>query len=178
MVGSSGDDRMIGGRLPDTFMPGPGHDIVEGHGDRGGGDGVDYQTATRGVIVDLARGYARGQGYDRLFNIEDARGSMHGDVLLGSCRRAPGDIDFGITVSTGERGASRGSRVPDERDAFDWGARGVSTLAGSSPRTAVTTGARAESILPRTASQGWGRERGHRRDARGRPRAAVAPDDA
>jgi Ca2+-binding RTX toxin-like protein len=52
-----------------------------------GGSGVDYvlyDTAGRGVNVNLATKRASGQGADRFLKVEGALGSRHGDVLRGN----------------------------------------------------------------------------------------------
>lgn len=64
-------------------MAGDGNDLVRG---RGGNDRYDSGSPapTGGIYVDLALGEARGQGLDRLFGVESARGTMFDDVLLGN----------------------------------------------------------------------------------------------
>lgn len=86
LIGGSGNDRLIGTEANDTLVPGDGDDLVRG---RGGDDLVRYDgvyppAPTGGMYVDLALGEARGQGFDRLFGVESAYGTMFADVLLGS----------------------------------------------------------------------------------------------
>lgn len=76
LIGGSGNDRLIGTEANDTLDPGEGDDLVRG---RGGNDRYDG-----GIYVDLALGEARGQGFDRLFGVESASGTMFDDVLLGN----------------------------------------------------------------------------------------------
>lgn len=99
LIGGAGSDRLRGGTGEDKLAGGTGNDILRGgagddylDGGRGsdrleGGAGADravYAGAAAGVTVDLARGRASGEGYDMLCGIENANGSRHDDVLLGS----------------------------------------------------------------------------------------------
>lgn len=87
LIGGPGDDRLVGGDLGELFIPGPGRDVIVAKASYRGSDSVHYTGASRGVHVDLARGMARGQGRDRLGNVENATGSEFGDVLIGSYER-------------------------------------------------------------------------------------------
>ena len=98
--GGDGDDRLDGGRGHDRLIGGDGDDTLIGSigGDwLNGGDGTDtasYEGSDEGVTVDLrisrqsngdsdagtTNGHARN---DVLVNIENLRGSSHGDVLHG-----------------------------------------------------------------------------------------------
>ena len=44
---------------------------------------MNYSGATSPVHIDLGRGFARGQGNDRLVGIRSAAGSYHDDVIIG-----------------------------------------------------------------------------------------------
>jgi uncharacterized delta-60 repeat protein len=59
-----------------------GDDVIDG---QGGIDLVRHDSATSGVTVDLSKNTASGGGIgiDTLLNIENARGSIHGDTLIG-----------------------------------------------------------------------------------------------
>jgi hypothetical protein len=98
IIGGSGDDRLDGGPGRDHLEGGPGSDRLEGGsgmdslvGDGGndrldGGAGEDtvmYVTARRGVDVDLRDGEARGQGADRISDVEGVMGSGHDDDITG-----------------------------------------------------------------------------------------------
>jgi Ca2+-binding RTX toxin-like protein len=86
LIGGSGNDRLIGTEANDDISPGEGDDLVRGRGgnDRLRFDGVLSPSPTGGIYVDLALGEARGQGFDRLFGVESAGGTMFADVLLGN----------------------------------------------------------------------------------------------
>ncbi len=72
--GGSGDDRLIGGA---------GNNILDG-GD--GRDTVDYSSAAKGILVNLATGVATNGagGVDLLFSIENVRGTAWADVIIGN----------------------------------------------------------------------------------------------
>lgn len=63
MWGDAGDDLLIGGTGADDY--------------------ARYETARRGVTVNLDTGKATGQGHDRLRRITNVKGSDHADVLVG-----------------------------------------------------------------------------------------------
>ena len=93
--GLKGDDTLKGGSGLDVLDGGAGNDTLFGGADADslvGGEGlhdiVDYSDVmTKGVIVDLEAGTASGDGQDKLFTIEDIRGSNvldDGDSLSGN----------------------------------------------------------------------------------------------
>jgi len=98
--GGTGDDRFT---LPiDRFDidAGPGNDtvrVVPGgppdfpYGIAGNSPCPNYLAAVRPVHVDLLRGFARGQGHDRLINVHCVYGSRFDDRIIGS--RYDDDID-------------------------------------------------------------------------------------
>ena len=45
---------------------------------------VYYSSATRPMRIDLARGHARGEGYDQLLNVRCVRGGGFGDTIVGT----------------------------------------------------------------------------------------------
>ena len=81
--GSGFADALSGDEADNTFRGLGGDDVIDG---RGGFDYVDYIQATDGVTVDLARSVGTGasEGTDTLIGIENARGSHHDDVLIGT----------------------------------------------------------------------------------------------
>lgn len=98
LFGGDGSDRIFGGDGFDRIRPGAGDDQVFGgagndrlFGASGtnvlrGGKGkdiADYSADSRGVIVDLEGGSARGDGIDTLSAVERVFGSAHDDVLTG-----------------------------------------------------------------------------------------------
>lgn len=103
--GGPGNDRLFGqrdrveGRRPvtrmvgDVLRGGPGNDLLSGGSDpRGYPDVMDlviYDTARRGVHVDLENGTATGQGHDRITGVRlRVFGSPHDDLLVGAPDRS------------------------------------------------------------------------------------------
>lgn len=82
VVGSDYCDTIIGstGR-ENEFMPRGGDDYLNGNSQD---NGVSFESATQGVLVDLDVGYAQGEGNDTLVNITNAFGSDYNDTILGS----------------------------------------------------------------------------------------------
>lgn len=81
VAGGVGDDVLRAPVLKALFVPGPGRDRVVGNGIPN--DEVSYRTSGYAVLVDLAKGVARGQGRDTLKRVDWATGSRFGDTLLG-----------------------------------------------------------------------------------------------
>ena len=81
IAAGAGNDTLDGDSFPNWFYPGAGEDRVNGRGDL---DGVNYDTAGAGLVVDLVQGRATGGGVgtDFLLSIESAAGSANGDVLI------------------------------------------------------------------------------------------------
>ncbi|BBK42249.1 hypothetical protein STVA_22690 [Allostella vacuolata] len=87
VVGSRHDDTLLGGN-PDLdslehFRGGVGDDWIDGGR---GFDAVDYAFSSKAVDVDLVSGVAQDGlgGTDRLFGIEQVRGSVFDDTILGT----------------------------------------------------------------------------------------------
>jgi Ca2+-binding RTX toxin-like protein len=80
--GGPGNDTLRAPVLKALFTPGPGRDTIVGNAVPN--DAVTYAGSTHGVVVDLSRGVATGQGTDRLRQVEGVTGSGHDDVLRGS----------------------------------------------------------------------------------------------
>ncbi|MDQ4142673.1 MAG: hypothetical protein M3198_02850, partial [Actinomycetota bacterium] len=117
--GISGRDRLFGGKSRDwmwgngggdVIRGGDGADVLRGHEgeDRlmGGADGLDgdlvqYADAKQGVVVDLGRGRARGEGKDKLVGIENASGTYEIDVMIGNGKK---NFFFGLFGSDLLRG--------------------------------------------------------------------------
>ena len=83
LIGSSGNDTLIGDSLTNVLQGGAGNDSLDG------GDGIDmasYAGAFAGVAVDLnvANQVTGGAGNDTLVNIEGVIGSNHADTLTGN----------------------------------------------------------------------------------------------
>ncbi|MEM7404336.1 MAG: calcium-binding protein [Pseudomonadota bacterium] len=94
--GGLGRDRLYGGGGDDTLRGGAGNDLLFGGV---GSDTADYSDVTReGVVVNLNSGMARGRrywwdhsgrvegtaGFDRLYSIENVRGSDQADHIYGN----------------------------------------------------------------------------------------------
>ena len=88
IIGSDFDDTLKGHRgkgaeAKDVFRGGEGADKIYG---RGGRDRVDYRDSKEGVTVSLVDGTVNSGGTaegDRLYSIENLRGSHHNDTLTG-----------------------------------------------------------------------------------------------
>lgn len=81
LTGTSGADVICARGGNDRIAPGGGNDVIRGGA---GTDAVDYRAAPRGVTVDLIKQSASGWGSDVFISVENAQGSAHDDVLLGS----------------------------------------------------------------------------------------------
>jgi len=92
IVGTARDDILRGTNGRDTICGLGGNDILIGRGGNDvlvggqGRDRADYRLGPGPVSVDLLRGWVSGgqQGIDRIFSIEDARGTASDDVLRGN----------------------------------------------------------------------------------------------
>ncbi|MCI5040361.1 MAG: hypothetical protein MRY81_11845, partial [Donghicola eburneus] len=81
LTGLQGRDTLNGGAGSDWFTPGAGSDVVQGGS---GVDMVSYFDLSQAVGVNLATGRAVSGGEtDMLSSIENATGSIHGDVIQG-----------------------------------------------------------------------------------------------
>jgi peptidoglycan/xylan/chitin deacetylase (PgdA/CDA1 family) len=80
LVGTAGNDVICGLDGADSITGGPGNDVLSGGP---GSDTVAYASAAHGVRVRLDYG-ATGDGKDVLFGVENAVGSPHDDVLVGT----------------------------------------------------------------------------------------------
>ena len=84
LEGGAGDDILVGGDDDDVLVGGAGSDRLNGQsGDR---DTVDYTASEEAVDVNLTtrRGSGGDAEGDRIFNVEDIRGSDFNDVLTGA----------------------------------------------------------------------------------------------
>lgn len=81
IFGGAGNDTVRGEGGDNAFFPGAGNDLVQGGGRR---DVVVYAGSTSGVVVDLTRRRATGEGRDNLTAVEDVTGSRFADTLLGN----------------------------------------------------------------------------------------------
>ncbi len=82
LLGGAGDDTLIGGEGNDALVGGEGADHLVGGA---GIDTADYSSSAEAVAVDLGKGTGHGgdaEG-DTLDSIENLKGSMHDDYLVG-----------------------------------------------------------------------------------------------
>ncbi len=95
--GGRGADLLTGDGIANRVDGGPGHDVLRGKGADDaliggrGTDTVDYSgfapvTADKGVVVNLGRGRASGEGADDLSRVESVIGSGAGDHITGNRR--------------------------------------------------------------------------------------------
>jgi hypothetical protein len=106
--GFGGDDVLTGMNSSDTFIGGTGDDVLDGAG--GSGDLASYESnRIAGVTVDLAAGVATSSdsGTDTLISIENIRGSVFADVLLGNDGRNLIEGFGGADVIDGRGGADQ-----------------------------------------------------------------------
>src|SRR5215213_8721860 len=101
--GRAGNDRLDGGDGSDTIDGGSsGDDVLEG------GAGVDrasFESASAGVVADLASGTADGGGHDLLHGIENLAGSYYDERLAGDDGANRLDGNLGADVLVGRGGA-------------------------------------------------------------------------
>jgi Ca2+-binding RTX toxin-like protein len=82
--GGGGNDQLFGQVGDDTLDGGMGDDFIDGGTQTAGvGDIAAFNTLNIAVSVDLALGFAFGQGVDTLVGFESARGSNKADNLAG-----------------------------------------------------------------------------------------------
>jgi Ca2+-binding RTX toxin-like protein len=160
LAGGNGDDLVTGGRGNDSLEGGNGFDLLDGRGGndtlRGGadddwliggagadtfdgGDGDDtasYETATTGILLNLATGQATGDAAGDVFeSIEQYEGSLHNDTLIGDAtNNLLGGLDGNDTLEGGA-----GSDVLDGGDGND-------TLRGGAGNDSLVGGAGADSF--------------------------------
>ena len=140
--GGTGNDWLRGGSDFDHLRAGRGDDLIEPDGQGGrkttsddlvvganGSDTVSYANAyvARGVRVDLAVGIAHGAGRDVLRDVENARGTVFADVLVGTARSNTLTGDKGDDELTGHGG--RDTFMPDDTE-DDFAKPGDDTIRG------------------------------------------------
>ncbi len=126
MSGDAGRDRLAGQAGNDRLRGGPGADTA---------DFSSFFSANLrvGVIVDLARGQAAGDGSDSLTAIENVVGSSFDDRISGA--RSPNTLagSAGNDVLVGRGGADRLDGGPGRDVLYAWDGR-ADTLVGGSGR--------------------------------------------
>jgi Ca2+-binding RTX toxin-like protein len=93
--GLGGDDRLLGLAGEDCLYGGTGNDTIDGGL---GTDILSFQYAGKGVLVNLAAGFSRGEGADVVQGVERVVGSSFPDVLTG---------DAGVNELSGAGGGDR-----------------------------------------------------------------------
>lgn len=81
IYGRAGDDVLTGGPGNDFIYPGPGDDLI---GQEDLGDVLSYETFASPIAVDLAEGWAFGEGTDTLADVRNVWGTNTGDTIEGS----------------------------------------------------------------------------------------------
>jgi Tol biopolymer transport system component len=108
VFGGGGNDRLNGGEGADilagqggndTLVPGPGDDLAAG---ATGTDTVSFAAALASVSVSLTSRRATGEGLDVLVTVENATGTLRGDILVGD------------QLKNKLRGAGGGDRIKGE----------------------------------------------------------------
>jgi len=84
--GGAGNDLLLGQSGNDTLIGGLGDDTLNGgfEGRESGVNSAVFDTVQQAVTVDLQDGYAIGQGFDKLIDIQNVSGSVLGDSVSGS----------------------------------------------------------------------------------------------
>jgi Ca2+-binding RTX toxin-like protein len=80
VVGSEGDDTLVGSAAEQFFVPAGGDDAVDGGP---GPDAILYVLASLGVTVDLSSSLSIGEGTDSVSGVEVVYGSSFDDVITG-----------------------------------------------------------------------------------------------
>lgn len=125
--GSDGDDTLTGDDHENSFVPGPGDDVVDGGA---GIDFVDYFSVDTPVTVDLIAGSATAEGSDTFAEIEGVYSGTGDDTLTG---------DTGPNILFG--GAGDDTISGGEGDDLLWGEAGDDSLDGGVGTDALDGGA-------------------------------------
>jgi len=127
LTGNSGANHLTGGAGNDTLTGGAGADTLDGGA---GTDTASYAGADAGIVVNLGhgRGYDGAALNDYLKNIENLRGSSHGDVIIGDAGNNRLEGGAGNDVIGGDAGddALQGQAGNDVLE----GSTGADTLNG------------------------------------------------
>ena len=184
VIGSAGNDVISGDAEPNELNGSVGDDLVDGRagddeleGSPGndrfvGGDGIDeaqFNYSPVAVTVDLAAGTATGQGSDTITQVENVRGTIHDDVLVGDA--GPNQLIGGLGDDTLAGGpgddflrAERGDDTVNADSGNDivWPGEGNDTvgagdgddlLAGSPDDDALDGGAGSDTVDYATSSE-------------------------
>lgn len=102
LIGTAGPDELTSGGGADVMSPGGGDDLVQAGP---GTDRVSFVGAARSVLVNLAEGFAVGEGSDSVSGVEDVVGSRFADNITGSAADNRLDGGSGDDDVTGVAGA-------------------------------------------------------------------------
>lgn len=131
VVGSRYSDEIFGSKYNESITGAEGHDVLDG---RGGTDTLDYswETGTRGVKVNLAKGYGYDTFGDRdtVSNFEFVIGTNSNDALTGNEKANKLTGGYGNDTLTGLSGADTLS-----------GGDGNDVLSGGTGKDVLTGGA-------------------------------------
>ncbi len=131
--GGAGDDVVEGAEGDDTLIGGLGDDVLQG------GTGVDfvsYQTVLAALVVNLGEESATGEGSDALFEIESALGGFGNDTLIGD------DVNNWLGGGFGDDSLSGGLGS----DTLSAGEDGADTLVGGAGLDRASFATRLEGI--------------------------------
>jgi Ca2+-binding RTX toxin-like protein len=78
LQGGSGNDRLDGAGLVETFVPGDGDDTINGQV----GDWLDWSSSSAGMVIDVPNLTATGQGTDHWVGVDRFIGSAFDDTAL------------------------------------------------------------------------------------------------
>ena len=148
--GRNSNDTLRGGADDDWLIGGAGADTLDG-GD--GDDTASYETATTGILLNLATGEATGDAAGDVFqSIEQYEGSLHNDTLIGNDNdNLLGGLGGNDTLEGGA-----GSDVLDGSDGNDTlrGGAGNDSLIGGAGADILDGGEGKDFVSYATASSG------------------------
>jgi Ca2+-binding RTX toxin-like protein len=144
VIGSPASDFLSGGPGRNVLRGGTGNDVFGGGGGNDafvggpGDDKADFTRAPARMVVNLAKGTARGDGRDKLRSIERAEGSRFSDRIVGT--RKANEVNGGAgsdTITVG--GGDDSVRGGDGNDSIK-GGPGNDSLYGEAGSDAVDGG--------------------------------------
>jgi Tol biopolymer transport system component/Ca2+-binding RTX toxin-like protein len=148
--GRNGNDTLRGGAEDDWLIGGAGADTLDG-GD--GDDTASYETATTGILLNLATGEATGDAKGDVFlSIEQYEGSLHDDTLIGDAK----DNLLGGLGGNDKLEGGAGNDVLDGGDGNDTlrGGVGNDSLVGGAGADVLDGGEGKDFVSYATASSG------------------------
>lgn len=125
ILGGTGDDRISDGDGSDDVYAGEGNDsVLAGEGDDHffggkGDDTIDFSNATAGMMIDMYKGTASGQGTDTIKDFEKVIGTDFSDTIRGTSGDDIIEAGGGKNVIRGGAG-SDDMTGGDRSDTFVW----------------------------------------------------------